>query len=231
MSLLALIYPPLCLACEASLPGQTKSFLCLGCSTLLELLETNARCSFCFGEVAEGKKICGDCLKRDSPLQGVAAALEYWGPAASLVKCLKYQHQTYLAAGLAAFLVAQFARLNWPWPDFIVPVPQSWVKWCFRGYNQSLLLALEVGKLLDRPVLQALKRGAGDFSQAGLKLGQRRELKGEFRCTNPSVADRCLLLIDDVWTSGSTLRCCAEALQSACPSSIFALTVCRAEEN
>ena len=77
---------------------------------------------------------------------------------------------------MAAFLVAQLDRLGWPMPDAIIPVPLSFGRWLERGYNQSALLADEMGALLQCPVWNALKRKSGDFSQAALSLEQRKAL-------------------------------------------------------
>ena len=67
----------------------------------------------------------------------IAAAFDYVGPAASLVKKLKYGNQPYLVKGMAGYLVAQFNELQWPFPDAIIPVPLSFSHWLERGYNQS----------------------------------------------------------------------------------------------
>ena len=74
-----------------------------------------------------------------------------------------------------------------------------------------------------------LKRKSGDYSQAGLSKKQRMDLKGEtfiFK-TGHDLEDKVILLIDDVMTTGSTLRRCAEALQGGHPKSIYALVLCK----
>jgi competence protein ComFC len=159
----------------------------------------------------------------------MAAAFDYEGPAASLVKRLKYSNQPYLASGMAAFLVAQLDQLQWPLPDALVPVPLSFTHWLERGYNQSSLLAEEMGRLLDCPVWHALKRQSGDYSQAALNLEQRKTLDGSrFRLNSKySMSEKTLLVIDDVMTSGLTLQRCAETLMTASPASLYALTFCR----
>src|SRR4029079_15107444 len=111
---------------------------------------------------------CFECQQKPHILRRIAAAFDYEGPAATLVKQLKYGGQPYLAEGAGAFLTAQFIRLEWPMPDFIIPMPMAPLRKLERGYNQSLLLAEEVGCLIERPVLNILRRHSGDFSQAGL---------------------------------------------------------------
>jgi len=159
----------------------------------------------------------------------MGAVFNYEGPAASLIKRLKYAHQPYLAKGMAAFLVAQFDRLGWPMPDALIPVPLSFSRWLERGYNQSALLAEEMGSLLQRPVWHALKRKSGDFSQAALSSEKRKELDGSRFKLNPAFAfeGKILLVVDDVMTTGTTLRCCAEILNRENPAALYAMTFCR----
>jgi ComF family protein len=128
-------------------------------------------------------------------------------------------------------MAMQFIDLGWPIPDLIVPVPISWTHWLGRGYNQSLLLAEVISSILGSPVKDIIKRQSGDYSQAGLSRSSRLKLsKGNFSLKpNADVADRVVLLIDDVMTTGSTLRRCAEQLLIQCPREIYALTLCCAE--
>lgn len=230
-SFLHLIYPPICLYCQAGLTSAERIF-CDVCTDLLHLIEPSERCRYCFGEVSGQPKwpTCTECRQKPAVLHGSAAAFDYVGPAACLVKCMKYGHQPTLATGAAAFMVAQFTRLDWPMPDKIIPVPMPFLRQLSRGYNQSQLLADEVGRLLQRPVVQALRRSHGDYSQAGLSLKQRRTLdRTTFQLGGQmDFVDECLLLIDDVTTSGTTLQRCGQALQEGYPSQIYSLAFCQA---
>ena len=149
---------------------------------------------------------------------------------ATLLRALKYGGQAQLADGAAAYLVAQWARLEWPCPDVIVPVPISLSHLLGRGYNQSLLLAEGLAKILGKPVLDPLKRSSDSYSQAGLTREQRRQLKPECLSlkTEKGLENASVLLVDDVITSGATLQCCAQALAQAYPQELYALSVCRA---
>jgi ComF family protein len=228
-SFLHLVYPTKCLHCELVLPPESL-VLCSTCASLLELIHPETRCPTCFNVLSEDSlHLCSECLQYPSSYFRMAAAFDYEGPAASLVRRLKYGNQPYLAQGMAAFLVAQFYHLQWPVPDALVPVPLSFAHWLGRGYNQSALLAEEMGRLLQRPVWPALKRRSGDFSQAALNLEQRKALDGQRfkRKSTYSLQDKVLLVIDDVMTSGLTLQRCAETLEAGNPSALYALTFCR----
>jgi ComF family protein len=158
------------------------------------------------------------------------AAFAYEGPAASLAKGLKYRNQPYLAKGMAAYLVIQWGRLQWPLPDAIIPIPLSFSRWIERGYNQSQLLAHEMGELLQCPVVSPLKKKSGTFTQAALPLEHRKLLTAQqFTCTSSSLPleNKTLLLLDDVATTGATLHACAEVLQQKGANKLYALTFCR----
>ena len=169
-SFLHLAFPTKCRHCEALLPPD-ETVLCPGCSSLLDLIHPEGRCSACFNPMKEEELVCQECRHDPFAYAGMGAAFEYEGPAASLVKKMKYAQQPYLAKGMAAFLVAQFDRLQWPLPDALVPIPLSWTRRLERGYNQSFLLAEAMGALLQRPVWDILKRQSGDFTPSRTHVG------------------------------------------------------------
>lgn len=228
-SVVDLIYPPFCLHCEESM--SEGAIFCAPCLELLQVIDPKERCPYCFsGEFDRRQPCCAACYQRTHKRQRMAAAFDYEGPAATLVKRMKYGGMPYLAKGAAAFLVVQFVALGWPLPDCVVPVPMDALKRLDRGYNQSALLAAHVADLLHCPMKEVLKRSRGSFSQAGLSHQQRLELEAHVFEAAPAadLRDKCILLIDDVMTTGSTLGCCAEALHALYPKAIYALTVCRA---
>lgn len=231
--MLHLIYPTKCLHCQAILPPNSL-VLCSTCASLLELACPDERCSICFRVLEdEGALPCAECSYQPSHYFRMAAAFDYDGVAGSLVKRLKYSQQPYLAQGMAAFLFAQFDRLQWPIPDALIPVPLSFTHWLERGYNQSALLAEELGLFLERPVWQVLSRQSGDFSQAALNFEQRKALESNrFKIKKShDLRGKILLVIDDVMTSGLTLQRCAEILQREQPAALYALTFCRTVKN
>ncbi|MBA2728458.1 MAG: ComF family protein [Parachlamydiaceae bacterium] len=225
-----LLYPPLCLHCEISIKNHYLH-LCDECHSLLELIDPTERCPLCFSADYSAERLsCSHCHFQDPLFNHFAAAFDHMGPAATIVRKLKYANQPYLAKGIAAFMALQLLQMNWPLPDFIVPVPLSFSHWLDRGYNQTFLIAQSLSEILSRPVADIITRRSGDYSQAGLKRVDRLKLdSGSFKLKkNASVADKNILLIDDVMTTGRTLRCCGEVLLEACPQSIYAMAVCRA---
>jgi len=229
-SFLSLLYPPLCLHCKEAL-YKNQNHLCRECFSLLDLIDPEERCPYCFSQdYLPAKRICSNCRRAGPLFDRMGAAFNYEGPAASLVRCMKYADQPYFAKGMAAFMVRQFVRLGWPLPDLIIPMPIALMHWLSRGYNQSALLAEEISHMLERPWSNILKRRSGDYSQAALSKLKRLELTHHsFEMQgNVDIADKTVLLIDDVMTTGTTLRCCAETLMQGCPAKLYALVFCRA---
>lgn len=229
-SFLDLIYPPLCLHCNECLENECHLF-CRSCLLLFDQIDPSTRCPFCFSPEFDRnqQKCCDHCKQHPRKIKRTASVFDYEGPPATLVKQLKYGGQFYLAKSGGAFMAVQFLSLNWPMPDFIIPMPMASLRKMERGYNQSELLAESLAKLINRPVSRVLKRKSGDFSQAGLDHYQRLNLKNDsfFVKDGDQLHNKTLLLVDDVMTTGSSLNCCAEALIPFFPEDIYALTLCR----
>ena len=118
--------------------------------------------------------------------------------------------------------------------DVIVPVPLSAKRFRKRGYNQSERLAAGVSQITGLPVEQrAVVRVVDNPTQTRLSTAERMEnVKGIFQLVNPScVAGKHVLLVDDVITTGSTLRACAHALLEAGNVKLSVLTLGTSERN
>jgi len=156
-----------------------------------------------------------------------AAAFDYDTPASALVKHLKYGSRKELAPIMASFMVLQLSDLDFPWPDALVPVPQSLPRRLVRGFNPAASLAHEMGRLMCVPVLQPLRRASSALPQASKTKEERTSMSQEFLLKpRTSLTKKHILLIDDVITTGTTVSRCSEALYPAYPSSIHALGFC-----
>jgi ComF family protein len=222
-SILDAVYPPLCLHCGDYI-HKKGHLLCDVCSNLLELPDPKDQCPYCFAHFHSKKE---KCRISDSVIYRAAAALEYSGPASTLVKELKYNRRDYVARGLGAFVAAQFVNLQWEMPDVITPVPQSFFQGLMRGYNHSDLIAYEFAKIIGVPVRQLLKRKFGGLQQDDLPKEQRHLLDSSaFVLKKHDIAGKVIFLIDDVMTTRATILACAETLWQGDPKRIYVLTVC-----
>jgi ComF family protein len=113
--------------------------------------------------------------------------------------------------------------------ELIIPLPLHPERLRERGFNQSMEIAREIGKVLQRPVNHAaLFRTRPTASQAGLALKARhRNVKGAFECT-ADLTGRHVLLVDDVMTSGATANECARVLKLHGASEVSVAVAARA---
>lgn len=157
----------------------------------------------------------------------------YGGALASAVRRLKYGDRPDLAGPLGALLAATADAADLR-ADLVVPVPLHPRKLRERGYNQSALLAASVARTVRAPlVARGLVRTRDTAPQASLSKRRRRDnIAGAFRVRSPAdVHGKRILLMDDVATTGATLRACAESLLAAGAASVTALVVASAPEH
>jgi ComF family protein len=217
--LLDLLVPPRCVGC-----GGRDSWLCAGCRGELPALPEQS-CRVCAAPVAGPVQRCPSCYRTPPPVARVHAALRHDGVARQLVLGLKYRGGRHLVAPLAE-LVAPIVPGG---VDVLVPVPLHESRLRQRGFNQSELLAREIGRRTRRPVLVgALERVRETPSQTGLTPAQRVEnVRGAFAAVD-RLDGRHVLLVDDVCTTGATLYASARALKRAGAASVQAIVATRA---
>lgn len=113
--------------------------------------------------------------------------------------------------------------------DLVAAVPMHWRKRMRRGYNQAQLIAAGVSDATGIPVCDALEACRAHKTQTAMTLQQRQEnLSGSFRVTDPeALRGKGLVIIDDVCTTGATMRTLAETIMAAVPDCrLFLLSVC-----
>jgi ComF family protein len=142
------------------------------------------------------------------------------GPLQRLIHLLKYGGMTSIGAELGARLAETPVCGALSGADAIVPVPLHRAKFRERGYNQSAFIARGIASVTGQTILErALLRNRFTPSQTALGVPQRRaNMPGAFSVPprrRSDVGGKCILLVDDVITTGATLHACATALQSA----------------
>jgi ComF family protein len=153
----------------------------------------------------------------------------YEGTLRQLIHVYKYGGVRTLARPFGALLSTALPREQRY--DLVVPVPLHWLRKWRRGFNQSELLAREIGRRCGIPVRNALRRVRATRAQAGLSNTRRRhnvQAAFDVRGGAPLTGLR-ILLIDDVMTTGSTATACAAALKRAGAAKVSLLTVARVD--
>ena len=196
-TLFDLLFPPRCIGC-----GSSDGFLCLDCSQSLPKLSP-PYCLRC-GMPAGGGSICSQCIKLVA-IDGIRSPFLYRDLVREAIIQLKYKRIKALAEPLGQ-LLASYLSLN-PLPiDTLVPVPLHPKRVRERGYNQSFLIARELGRLADLPVMEnSLARLRNTAPQVRITGTEQRQLnvRGAFRCGDRSFQGRHVLVVDDVCTTGA----------------------------
>lgn len=243
-SLFATLFPSDCRLCNAPLTNISRLPVCQACLSEMRPI-AGGICSVCgerllspyvvAGEPSEAR--CGLCQRLAPPFVKAIAYGSYEGGLRELIHLLKYQQVRPAAPVLGRMLTEAIAGMNDFWTQqtvAVVPVPLHARKLRQRGFNQSELIAREALKL--RTGSGRLSMGAGVLereretqSQTGLTRHQRREnIRGAFVVVRPDqISGREVLLVDDVFTTGTTVSECARVLRRAGASKVYVATVAR----
>ncbi len=216
--LLDLFLPPSCGAC--GLPGEP---LCFECRSALVVFPP-PWCGGCGHPVPVAVDHCPACV---GPLVGARAAFAYEGPAPPLLVALKDRRRR----GLATVLASRMAQVLPPPPDGagLVPVPLGPRRIAERGFNQSLVLARQLGRRWRAPVVEALVRSGEEAAQRGASRTERAlQVRRAFAAAPGVAVPREAVLVDDVHTTGATLAACARALRRAGAERVGAACFARA---
>lgn len=167
-------------------------------------------------------------LGEHGPL-AVLSAAEFDSPLREAIHEFKYNGTPALAAPLAQYLVLAWRRVSWP-TDLIIPVPLHIRRRRERGYNQSEFLAIELARVIGLPInASALRRIRHTEQQAHLDAETRQQNVVDAFAAAPGLIDgKRVLLVDDVLTTGSTLRACALTLLQSGAANVSAVTLARA---
>ena len=224
-ALLDIVYPPRCVLCDE--PGCAA--LCERCLADASRPLPEPTCSQCGRSCAALP--CSDCLADPPAYLAAVAAGVHDGALREAVHWLKYRDRPFLAEPLGAILVECAERntklLGGLAFDAVIPVPMHPSRKRVRGYNQAERLAKVVGRLLRVPVdTSGLIRVKNTRSQVGQSAAMRQtNVESAFRANSDSLTGQTLLLIDDVTTTGTTLKRCADALKQAGARSVYALAL------
>jgi ComF family protein len=205
------VFPARCLLCGAR--GSQDRDLCDGCAA--DLPRNRVRCARCALPLKTAAALCGECIAHGPSFAATFAPFEYAHPLDLLLVRLKFARN--LAAGriLVQLALDAFAESNVSIPQAIVPMPLHRDRLRERGYNQVMELARPFADALGVPLREILVRRRATAAQSDLDAAaRRRNVRGAFDVVGDDLPSH-VALVDDVMTTGTTVRECARVLRRA----------------
>lgn len=235
MFFLDFLFPKKCLGCD-----QKGQYFCSSCQGSIRLVE-HPICPVCCRLYPTGQTHCF-CQTRYT-INGLVSVFVYQGVVRKAIGKLKYRFQFDLAKELVDLMLDSLARR---YPEFIsgladrgsflvVAVPLHQWRQDWRGFNQSALLAKILAKKLDLPFCEdLLVRKHHTPPQTGLKKEARQknvekafEVNEKYKTNRVNKTYKQVVAFDDVWTTGATMRTCANLLKRAGFEKVWGLTLAR----
>jgi competence protein ComFC len=229
---LRIVLPSWCACCDRELPWRERTAsCCTRCWATLPRIEV-ATCASCSqpAPVRDADEyLCLACHVDPLPVEWCLAWGEYRGGLERLLHALKFQRHDFLDEALSALLEEVIRARGDLLFDAIVPVPMPPARERRRGYNQAELLARALSRRVGIACeMEVLTRAADGATQSTLPKRQRAANVRHAFSAAPAAGGRSILLVDDISTTGETLRACALALQDAGASRICAAVVAKA---
>lgn len=245
--MLDLIFPGVCSGCEAPVEGRYP--VCDKCVSEMKLIREFSSCDKCgtpFGFFSyenyegalappprsESGHLCGRCLRGNFSFEAARSAVLYEGKIREMIHEFKYGGRLGLEGFLSSLLVENFLFPHGGF-DLIVPVPMHISKLRIREYNQSAVLAYNLARRSGIECgLRTFKKIRDTRPQIEFRNEEerRRNVRGAFSVTSPgSFKGRSVLLVDDVFTTGSTSDECAREILKSGASRVSVFTLSRAK--
>ncbi len=227
------MFPPQCHCCRRTGTGISGG-LCRLCFQKVPYID-GPLCSVCgrnFVSSQPTTHLCGECLRRPPPYSRASAVTYYEEPVRTLLHRLKYRYDT-TAVGPLLKIARSFDISPFESCDIIVPVPLYRHRLQDRGMNQALVLArLLFADTRSRIMPGILVKKQQTPSQTACDAaGRRKNLRGAFALIDRlSIRDKKICLVDDIYTTGTTVAECAQTMMQVNAAEIVVLTFARVRE-
>ena len=225
-----ILYPSRCPGCDAVMPrSHFDEVFCPECRSGI-VAACGHVCFRCGRPIVSGRTdLCRECISSSGPLLQGRGAFVYTGPMKLSMYRFKYSGRRAYAHDLARLAF----DIHGDWllslgVQVIVPVPMFDGKKKKRGYNQAEVFAGALSKLMSVPVMpDVLRRVKNTVPQKGLDRQKRQKnLKNAFKISQSSVKFDCVLLVDDIYTTGSTVTEAAGVIKQAFGAKVFSFCIC-----
>lgn len=219
---LSVFFPPFCVFC-----GYLGTYICKDCMQKERI--TSSRCHYCRAPTLYG--FTHPACSKDEGLDGVFSFFSYRTKLVDILHRAKYNaewrlyHALFFVIAEERFtLLRQWKRLYNP---VLCPVPLHSTKELRRGFNQAEIISELVGKKINLPTAKLVVRIKNTQPQASMdtRAQRHKNIRGAFTATNTSPP--CVVLVDDIETSGATLRECAKTLKKGGVKTVLAVSVAK----
>lgn len=223
--LLQLLFPGRCPVCDEIVVPYGER-ICLGCMDKLQLL-TPPWCMKCGKKLENEGEFCRDCKEKQHIYTRGRALYEYRSVASSVYR-MKYggrqEYASYFGEEMATYLKDFIQQIQ---PDGIVPIPLHKRRLCTRGYNQAALLARALGESMSIPVYEKMLVRTKNTKPLKLQnpIERQNNLKKAFIIGENDVKLKTILIVDDIYTTGSTINEAARVLRQQGVEEIYFVTL------
>ena len=227
-----LVYPRRCPVCDRPVK-PFGALICEECGQMLEPVQAPV-CKKCGKPLrTAGQVLCGGCRSMPHIYERGCAVFTYQSASGGIFR-FKYEGRQEYAAFYGMCMARKLREFceRCQWPDMLVPVPIAAHKLHKRGYNQALLLAREISRRTKIPVRDDLLRRVSDtLPMKNMSPAERQNnLKKAFQCYGNDVELNSIMLIDDIYTTGSTIDACAQALYRKGAGHVYFMTLAIGED-
>lgn len=225
------ILPNRCLLCGKVI--NTEGSICADCFEKITFI-TKPYCKHCgqpfVSDVKDENMLCVDCLNHKSPFRLCRAAIVYDEFSKKLLLDFKFADHVENRKIFAKWLYLAGKDIFSAKADIIIPVPLHYTRLFKRKYNQSAILTREVSSLTGIPaeygVLKKIRRTRPQARCNGIE--RKKNVKNAFTVSHADkIKGKRIILVDDIYTTGATMKECAKVLLKAGAKSVDALTVAK----
>ena len=227
-SIMDFLAPPVCPFCEKDV-FKGESGICGKCDSELPQFPER-RCPGCGGPLDGILDLCEACADAGPrPWSMAVSAFPFFGEIRLAVHRFKYRNRISLAPFFGKKMAQAWVTYGTDDIDFVSYIPLHWMRFMERGYNQAELLAAQVARHLEIDTLCTLRRNRSTGRQATLgRTDREQNLRGAFKPYRPERFEgKRILLVDDVFTTGSTLAEATRTLLKSGAESVSVLTIAR----
>ena len=198
------------------------------CNECNKSLITPSFCEKCGEHVGENARVCMECKEIERLFDRSLSVFKYENSIAAAIKRFKFNGAKYLAEDFAMLLAAKFNSINID-VDIITCVPSTQKNIKERGYNQAAEMAKHFAEIVNLPFAEVLLKTKETPHQIDLTKQQRlKNLAGSFSVVDKwLVKNKSILIIDDVFTTGSTMSACAKVIKKAGANKVYCFTLAK----